>query len=155
MQMFQKTNAMLTAITMRNAYLETNATAMVNRIGILESATTNQSALIQQITDLGEAIKEQSGKRGKEGKPISEYKALQSLLIFNSERSKFRDWTDKLINALAQVNPDYRQAIKHLNKKLESIDGVINDDNGEDLVKVLNGKMTEEEYRKGKPNQKG
>ena len=89
LQMFQKTNALLTALTMRNSQLEVNARGMVGRVGKLERDSNNQDTLIQQIGELGEAIKEQSGKRMKEGKPISEYKALQSLHIFNSERSKF------------------------------------------------------------------
>ena len=159
LQMFQKTNAMLTALTMRNSQMEINARAFAGRINKLENDSTNQDTLIQQIGELGEAIKEQGSKGGGKGgsafsKPISEYKALQSLPIFNSERNKFRDWNDKLINALAQVNPGYRQAIKFLNKKLESMDGVIPEDNGEDLVKVMNGKLTQDEYDRASQSRK-
>ena len=37
-------------------------------------------------------------------------------------------------------------AIKNLNKKLESMDGVIPDDNSDDLQRILNGRLTRLEY---------
>ena len=57
LQMFQKTNALLTALTMRNAQLEVNARGMIDRVDKLENDSTNQDTLIQQIGELGEALK--------------------------------------------------------------------------------------------------
>ena len=79
---------------------------------------------------------------------------MQGVKGFNGERSKFRGWNDKLVNALAQVTPEYRQAIKFLNKKLETIDGIITDDNPVDILKVMNGRLTADEYNRASADRK-
>ena len=45
-----------------------------------------------------------SGKGGGGQKPVSEHKAIQQLKGFAGDRSKFREWNEKLLNALGQVN---------------------------------------------------
>ena len=81
LQMFAKTNALLGAMVSRNANIEREARGLIDRVNNLESDASNQSDLIQQISDLGEAIK--GSKQTKSGKPISEYKALQDVKGFN------------------------------------------------------------------------
>ena len=44
-------------------------------------------------------------------KPVSEFKAMQQLKTSGGDRSRFREWNEKLLNALAQVNPGYRKAL--------------------------------------------
>ena len=71
---------------------------------------------------------------------------LQNLKTFTGDRSKFREWKDKLVNAFAQVQPDYRDAIKNLNKKLDTLEGIISNEHEEDIIKVLNDRLTTSEY---------
>ena len=74
---------------------------------------------------MGEAIKG-IGTRGPSGDAlISESEEFQNR---ERERPTFREWNDKLLNALAQVKPDYRKAIKNLNEKLETLDGTVPED---------------------------
>ena len=44
------------------------------------------------------------------GKPVSEHKAIQQLKNFSGDRSKSREWNEKLLNALGQVNVRNRKA---------------------------------------------
>ena len=50
------------------------------------------------------------------------------------------------MNALAQVQPHYRDAIKNLNKKLDTLEGIISNEHEEDVIKVLNDRLTTSEY---------
>ena len=68
--------------------------------------------------------------------------------MFNGERAKFRDWNDKLLNALAQVKPGYRPALKMLNKKLETLEGVIPEEDEDDIIRIMNGRLTAYEFMK-------
>ena len=81
---------------------------------------------------------------------MSEYKAMQHLKAFGGERSSFREWNEKLLNALAQVNASYRRALKNLNSKLETMDGVLDEDE-DDLARILNDRLTALEYVKASP----
>ena len=112
----QKMNVLMLATVNRNTYLEEGATRLVTRIEALENDEERMTKLIEAIKAGG------SGNRGST-KPVSEYKALQNLKPFTGDRSKFREWNDKLVNALAQVQPQYRDAIKNLNKKLDTLEG--------------------------------
>ena len=78
---------------------------------------------------------------------MSEYKAMQQLKAFAGERGKFREWNEKLLNALAQVNASYRKALKNLNSKLETMDGVLDEDE-DDLTRILNDRLTATEHSK-------
>merc|ERR1712115_685310 len=109
-------------------YLEEGASRMVTRIEALENDEERMTKLIEAIKTGG------SGNRGST-KPVSEYKALQNLKPFTGDRSKFREWNDKLVNALAQVQPHYRDAIKNLNKKLDTLEGIISNEHEEDVIK--------------------
>ena len=78
---------------------------------------------------------------------MSEYKAMQQLKAFTGERGKFRQWNEKLLNAVAQVNAGYRKALKNLNSKLETMDGALDEDE-DDLTRILNDRLTANEYSK-------
>ena len=116
LRMAQKSNSMILARTMRNAALERDARRLVERVTGLETNSEVQEKILERFGQITEAIKGTHNKHGG-NKPISEFKALQALKNFTGERSKFRDWNDKFLYALAQVKPSYRKAIKLLNKK--------------------------------------
>jgi len=78
---------------------------------------------------------------------VSEYKAMQQLKSFTGERGKFREWNEKLLNALAQVHSGYRKALKNLNSKLETMDGVLDEDE-DDIGRIMNDRLAANEYSK-------
>ena len=77
---------------------------------------------------------------------MSEHKAIQQLKGFTGDRSRFREWNEKLLNALGQVNVKNRKALKYLNSKLETLDGALKDVDDDDMVRILNNRLTQEEY---------
>ena len=79
---------------------------------------------------------------------MSEHKAIQQLKGFTGDRSRFREWNEKLLNALGQVNVRNRKALKHLNSKLETLDGALKEQDDEDMVRILNCRLTQAEYEK-------
>ena len=80
-------------------------------------------------------------------KPVSEHKAIQQLKSFTGDRGKFREWNEKLLNALAQGDVKNRKVLKAFNGKLETLDGALQDTDDEDLCRILNGRLTQAEYR--------
>ena len=90
----------------------------------------------------------------KGGKPVSEHKALQILNAFDGERSKFRYWNDEFLNELAQVKPVYRQSFKFLNKKFETLDGVMPEEENEDILRILNCRLTADQYARASQERK-
>ena len=50
------------------------------------------------------------------------------------------------MNALGQVHIGNRKALKFLNSKLESLDGALNETDEDDIVRILNGRLTQDEY---------
>ena len=52
-----------------------------------------------------------------------------------------------MLNALAQVDVKNREVLKTLNEKLETLDGTLQDTDDEDLCRILNGRLTQAEYR--------
>ena len=110
LQLQQKMNAMILTMFDRNSKVESDARTLVTRVETVEAQTTTN----QEIAKVTEAIsKSNVGKAPGGVKPISEFKALQTLKSFKGDRKDFREWNGKLINALAQVNTEYRVAIKH------------------------------------------
>ena len=75
-------------------------------------------------------------------KQVSEHKAVQQLKSFTGDRSKFREWNEKLLNALAQVDVRIRKVLKTLNKKLETLGGALQDTDDDDLCSILNDRLT-------------
>ena len=74
---------------------------------------------------MAEVMKGSGGKGFGGQKPVSEHKAIQQLNNFTADRSNFREWNEKLLNALAPVGVNNRKALKTLNAKLETLDGAL------------------------------
>ena len=84
-------------------------------------------------------------------KRVSDHEAVRQLKSFTGDRSKFREWYEKLLNALAQVDVKNRKVLKTLNKKLETLDGALQNTDDEDLCRILNDRLTQAEYRVASP----
>ena len=53
-------------------------------------------------------------------KPLSECKSVNNLKILGSNKSDFKNWNEKFINAIAQgAGTPWRKFMKHLNKQLD------------------------------------
>ena len=143
-----KMNAGMLVGLQRQVVSEAQVASLVNRVNELERKSSDDSEGVKElVSKLSDAIKGKSdhpmGRR-----PVSESKAVQALKVFTGDRSKFREWNEKTLNALAQVNPKNRKAMKFLNNKLESMDGEVTELDGEDLLRVMNDRLTDNEYRK-------
>ena len=148
--MTQKMNSLLISIINRSMRNETESAKVRDRLQSLEYNINTAKATFDSVSKIAESIAEGRQKTvgfQSQSKPVSEYKAMQQLKAFAGERSKFREWNEKLLNALAQVNPCYRKALKNLNNKLETMDGVLDEDE-DDLARILNDRLTAQEYVK-------
>ena len=154
--MTQKMNSLLISVINRNMHNESESNKVRERMSRLEYNIDTAKATFDSVTKIAESIAE--GRQKPSGfqahsKPVSEYKAMQQLKSFAGERSKFREWNEKLLNALAQVNACYRKALKNLNSKLETMDGVLDEDE-DDMTRILNDRLTANEYAKASPVKK-
>ena len=70
---------------------------------------------------------------------------------FTGDRAKFREWNEKLLNALGQVNVENRKALKYLNSKLETLDGPLKEQDDDDMVRILNCRLTQAGYDRAAP----
>ena len=52
------------------------------------------------------------------------------------------------MNAFGQVNMKKRKALKDLNSKLDTLDGALKEQDDDDMVRILNSRLTQEEYDK-------
>ena len=111
-----------------------------------EEKVNNQANAEEVLNKMAEMMKGTGGKGGIGQKPVSEHKAIQQLKTFTGDRSKFREWNEKLLNALGQVNVKNRKALKYLNAKLETLDGALKDVDDDDMLRILNNRLTQEEY---------
>ena len=110
----------------------------------MEGKDPTQSSADDIVKGLADLLKINGPKTQFGGhKPVSEHKAIQQLKSFTGDRSKFREWNEKLLNALAQVDVRNRKVLKTLNKKLETLDGALQDTDDEDLCRILNGRLTQ------------
>ena len=104
--------SLLLAVINRNAFVENEPRALATRATYMDQQTDVQNATLAGFTKLNEAIKGGAPKGGTgQGKPISEFKALQNLRTFSGDRAELRQWSDKLLNALVHVKRDYRKAV--------------------------------------------
>ena len=78
-----------------------------------EEKVNNQANAEEVLSKMAEMMKGTGGKGGVGQKPVSEHKAIQQLKGFTGDRSKFREWNEKLLNALGQVNVKNRKALKY------------------------------------------
>ena len=111
-----------------------------------EEKVNNQANAEEVINKMAEVMKGSGGKGIGGQKPVSEHKAIRQLKGYAGDRSKFRERSEKLLNALGQVNVKSRQALKYLNSKLETLGGALKYVDDDDMVRVLSNRLTQEEY---------
>ena len=91
-------------------------TAEVNKIKETtietEEKVNNQANAEELLNKMAEMMKGTGGKGGMGQKLVSEHKAIQQLKGFAGDRSKFREWNEKLLNAFGQVNVKNRKGPK-------------------------------------------
>ena len=145
--MNQKMNSLLLSVANRNMYVEKEARKLRERLEHIEENVNTAKATFESVDKIAESIAESKQRHPGCSKPVSEFKAVQQLKAFAGDRSKFREWNEKLLNALAQVNSGYRQALKNLNNKLDTTGGMLDEDE-DDLERIMNGKLTADEYAK-------
>ena len=105
MKMSMNTNALLLSLMTRHQFVENEMVKLGDKV----KDTGELTEVIKKMAD-----NSSGGRGGGTGKPVSEYKAVQQLKMFSGDRAKFRDWNDKLLNALAQVKHSYRDSLKRL-----------------------------------------
>ena len=148
--MTQNMNSLLISVINRNMHSEGEASKVRERLQRLEYNVDTAKATFESVNKIAESIAEgrqRPSNLPSHSKPVSEYKAMQQLKSFAGERGKFREWNEKLLNALAQVNAGYRKALKNLNSKLETMDGILDEDE-DDIARILNDRLTASEYSK-------
>ena len=78
--------------------------ALVQRVVLLEQAAkASGSSGVQS----GSSVPVQSGQ-GASSRRAMEHKAVMNMKVQGSDRSGYRMWHEKLVNAFAQVNAQYR-----------------------------------------------
>ena len=117
--MTYKMNALLLTATGRQSHVEQGVANIDRQVRDNKETLDSQYTISQQITTTAENIgKGTLAGRTIYNKPINEFKAIQQVVCFDGSRSKFWEWNEKLINAMAQVNPGYRGALENLNVNL-------------------------------------
>ena len=61
------------------------------------------------------------------GKPMSEIRAINNLDQLGTDKGEFRNWSDKLINALVQKDPKYRFFMKSLKEAMDQKNKLLSD----------------------------
>ena len=85
----------------------------------MEEKINNQANAEENINKMAEVIKGTGAIAEGGGRTsVSEHKAIQQLKNSTGDRAKFREWSEKFLNALGQVNMKNRKAFKYLNSKL-------------------------------------
>ena len=73
--------------------------------------------VMEKVAGLERRVQEmRSGARPfmRERKPISEFKIIQNVAPLTEDKNKFREWNNKFISAIGQVDPLYNKAIKKI-----------------------------------------
>ena len=85
----------------------------------LEDKGSTQSTSDDIVKGLADLLKVNGPKTQIGGhKPVSEHKAVQQLKSFTGDRSKFREWNGKLLNALAQVDVKKSQSFEDVKQEV-------------------------------------
>ena len=79
---------------------------------------------------------------------MSEHKAIQQLKNFTGDRTKFREWNGKLLNAFGKVNVKNWKALKYRNSKFETLDGAQKEQDDDDMVRIFYSRLTQYECNK-------
>ena len=88
-----------------------NLKSVKEKIEDIEQKFTCQTNTEDVINNMAEMMKGAGFKsEGGGQKPVSEHKAIQQLRNVTGDRTKFREWNEKFLNALSQVNMKNRKA---------------------------------------------
>ena len=71
------------------------------------------------------------------GKPVSEIKAITNLEQLGTDKSEFRNWMDRLVNALVQKDHKYRFFMNKLKEAMDQKNKLLSDLNAHDEVGTL------------------
>ena len=72
---------------------------------------------------------QEHGHRRASRKPLAESKCVNNLKVLSSDKSEFKSWNEKLINATSQTfGVAWRQFMKALNRKLDQDRKVLSDE---------------------------
>ena len=121
LKVFGKTNAVSLTLLKGAEYHEKMTRTLTSKLNDfeaimkeLEDKGTTQSSGDDVVNKLAELLKQKNCPKVQSGghKPVSEHKAVQQLKSFTGDRSKFREWNEKLLNALAQVDVRNRKVLK-------------------------------------------
>ena len=78
---------------------------------------------------------------------------MEVLNLLSGGQAKFREWTDRMLNALTRVNNSSRRAVKVLNS---AMDGAVPDPNEEgDKMRLLSWRMTAAEATRDRQGEEG
>ena len=142
------------------------------KIADMEAATqvinSNLQLFAGQMQQHQAALQQQQPQQHQHKKGILEYKVIQNIKPLTGSRSQFRQWHQKLINALSTIKEDHAEIIRAIEKSMdvgdkiqESLDELdstyLLDDFNKDLTCILMDKCEGEAYDKikGLQNLKG
>ena len=130
--------------------------AVINNIGVtlkdlVENQNTSTSCLnntLRSISDWANSIEEKlammdakppSSNSGFPGgaKPVSEIRAITNLEQLGTDKGEFRNWSDRLTNALVQKYPKYRIFMNKLKEAMDQKNKLLSDLNPHDEVGTL------------------
>ena len=77
--------------------------------------------IILLVTTVANFVGSPSGQlQGEYSKPLAEYRCVSNLKILGSDKSEFKSWNDKFVNAMAQsLGKSWRKFMKNLNQTLD------------------------------------
>ena len=107
-------------------HVETESNRVKERLDYFEDQVDVHKITFDSVTKIAAPLAEGRQKTSHmKSKPVSEYKTMQQLKTFGGDR--------------AQVNPGYRKALNNLNNTLDSLDGVLDEDD-DDVARILSGR---------------
>ena len=94
-----KMNSLLLSVVNRNMYVGNKARTLRERLGRIEENVNTAEATFESVNKIAESIVENKQKHPGNSKPVSESRAVEQLKAFTGDRSKCREWNEKLLNA--------------------------------------------------------
>lgn len=88
-----------------------------NQVTILTNATRQIDTTVQQIAASGAGPQQPAGDTFK---GILERRVIQGQKPLTGEKSKFRQWHQKFVNAMAQVDEGYCKILKNMEDTLDT-----------------------------------
>ena len=95
------------------ALFEQLAVSVSNAETSINALVTSNQAMRTQVN----ALTQNRAETGR--KPLSESKCISNLKVLGCDKSEFKNWNEKLINAVSQsFGAPWRKFMKHLNRQL-------------------------------------